>query len=107
MEALLKRVRAAPANDYDWSQDFAAQASPGLWIYGLNDRSNPSQLCIEVIERVKQRYGKDFTLVSFAAGSHALMESDLGGKAEQLVLSKFVPFFVEIERWLEEKNLMP
>ena len=107
MEELLRRVRAAPATDYDWSRDFAAQKSPGLWIYGLNDRSNPSQLCVELLESVKERHRKDFTIVTFERGNHALQESELGGATERVILSRFVPFFAEIERWLEAKQLLP
>lgn len=101
----LALVRARPSEGHDWRREFAAQRCPGLWLYGLNDRSNPSQLAIDVLEQVKAAQGKDFTVVSFPDGNHPLMQSIVGGHAESLVLSRFVPgMFTTIERWLEDRG---
>ncbi len=102
VEDALAKVRAREAQGHDWSTDFATQRCPGLWLYGLNDRINPSQLCVEALERVKSKHDKDFTIVTFPDGNHPLMQSKLGGKAESLVLSQFVPgMFTTIEAWLD------
>ena len=108
IEDALAMVRARKPRGHDWSTDFASQRCPGLWLYGMNDRINPSQLCVEVLEAVKAEYDKDFTIVQFPEGNHPLMQSRVGGRAERLVLSQFVPgMFTTLEEWLEKKGLMP
>ena len=108
VEDSLAKVRARPVLGYDWGADFATQRCPGLWIYGLRDRINPSQLSVEVLERVKAEHKKDFTIVQFPRGNHPLMEARLGGKDEFLVLTGFVPeLFTTIETWLVDNDLMP
>ncbi len=101
----LEKVRSRPVRGHDWSTDFASQRCPGLWLYGMRDRINPSQLAVEVLERVKTEHDKDFTIVEFPDGNHPLMESRLGGRAESLVLSRFVPgMFDTIEEWFAERG---
>ncbi|MDA8017154.1 MAG: hypothetical protein MPN21_06865 [Thermoanaerobaculia bacterium] len=108
IEDALAKVRARKPRGHDWSSDFASQSCPGLWLYGLNDRINPSQLAVEVLEAVKAEHGKDFTIVTFPEGNHPLMQSRLGGRAESVVLTGFVAGkFPTIEGWLEERGFMP
>ena len=108
IERALEKVRARTAEDHDWSDDFAAQRCPGLWLYGLNDRINPSRLAIEVLERVKAEHGKEFTIVSFPEGSHPLFESRLGGREERLVAERHVRgMFPTLEHWLEDHGFTP
>ena len=52
VEDVIARLRRERVTDYDFRPDFAAQRSPGLWLYGYKDRSNPSQLAVELIEEV-------------------------------------------------------
>ena len=105
IEDALAKVRARKPRGHDWGVEFAKQRCPGLWLYGLNDRINPSQLCVEVLETVKAEHDRDFTIVQFPDGNHPLMESMIGGRAERLVLSRFVPgMFTAIEEWLAEKG---
>ena len=65
------------------------------------------RLCVEVLEGVKAEHNKDFTIVQFPDGNHPLMQSMVGGRAERLVLSQFVPgMFTTIEEWLEKREFM-
>ena len=108
IEDAVAKVRARKPQGHDWSTDFASQRCPGLWLYGMKDRSNPSQLAVEVLEAVKAEHDKDFSIVTFPDGNHPLMQSRVGGRAERLVVSQFVPGkFTTIEDWLEEKGFMP
>lgn len=108
IEDAVERVRARKPQGHDWSTDFASQRCPGLWLYGMKDRSNPSQLAVEVLEAVKAEFDRDFSIVKFPDGNHPLMQSRLGGRGERLVLSQFVPGkFTTIEEWLEEKGFIP
>ncbi len=108
IEDAIAKVRARPTRDHDWSGDFASQRCPGLWLYGLNDRSNPSQLAVELLEKVKASTGNDMTILEYPQGNHPLMQSRIGGNAERLVVSRFVPgMFTAIEAWLEERQLLP
>ncbi len=50
----------------------------------MKDRSNPSQLCVEVLEAVKSEHDKDFSIALFPDGNHPLMQSRVGGRAPRL-----------------------
>jgi pimeloyl-ACP methyl ester carboxylesterase len=105
---ILPRVRAFRSTDRNWAGDFARQGCPGLWLYGMKDRVNPSQLSVELLRSVKNTYGTNFTIVQFADGNHALLEVELGGLAGRHTASRFVPdLFVTIERWLGQLWLAP
>ncbi len=107
VEKILPEVRALNSRDYDWSRDFRNQTSPGLWLYGLKDRSNPSLLCIEMIEGIAAEYGKDFTVAQFPNGSHGLFESRVSGPSERNVVSQYVPgLFSTIEGWLSDQGFL-
>ena len=81
---------------------------PGLWLYGGKDRSNPSQLCIELLEQVRHESTKDFTWKLFPDGSHGLMQARYGGAAEYPTLSRRVPgLYQGVENWLREKGFVP
>ncbi|HXV75753.1 MAG TPA: CocE/NonD family hydrolase [Candidatus Polarisedimenticolaceae bacterium] len=101
IDELLPRVRSMLPTDLDWTPTFARQPCPGLWLYGMKDRVNPSQLSIELLDWVRAFHDKDFTIVAFPDGNHALLDVRIGGLAGHHVADRFVPdLFVTIERWL-------
>jgi len=51
-----------------------ALTSPGLWIYGGMDRSNPTQADIAVLEKLITDLGKDFTILLFPFSNHDLID---------------------------------
>lgn len=103
VEDVIARLRASPGRDPDFRAHFAAQRSPGLWLYGFKDRSNPSQLCAELIEDVARTHDLDFTVVTYENANHALLEARRGGYDEYGALEGFVPDMHRvIADWLHE-----
>lgn len=108
VEELVARLREYEPRDYDFRPHFRAQKVPGLWLYGGKDRSNPSILCIEMIEQIRQETGNDFTTRLFPDGNHGLRVANTGGAAESLVLKGLVPGLHQvISDWLEQKGIGP
>jgi len=106
IEECLKRVRKHRARDYDFKKHFAAMPCPALWLYGDRDRSNPSQLCIELIESIAQKHDKDFRIARFPEANHGLWQCRLGGSAEYPTLTQMAPGIDKtIGSWLNEKGL--
>ena len=108
VEEIVERLRRHKAKDYDFRPHFAAQKCPGLWLYGAMDRSNPSQLCVEMLEQIKQRTGNDFTIKLYPGANHGLWECRYGGAAEYATLSNVVPeLHRTIADWLQQKGFGP
>lgn len=107
VDEVIARLREERPGDPSFRADFENQSCPGLWLYGFKDRSNPSQLCAELIEDVAATHDKDFTVVRFPNGNHALFEARRGGYDEYGALERFVPGLHRIIiDWLNEKAEM-
>jgi len=105
IEDLIARLRGFTPDDYDFRPHFAAQKAPGLWLYGAKDRSNPSTLCIEMIQKIAKETGNDFTVRLFPDGNHSLMRAVHGGAAENAALEGLVAgLYDAIDDWLEAKG---
>ena len=108
IDELVERLRAYEPSDYDFRPHFRAQKAPGLWLYGGLDRSNPSTLCVEMIEQIAEENGNDFTIVWFPDGNHGLWEAQVGGAAEYGTLTGMVPgLHSSVSDWLDEKGFGP
>ena len=104
-EELIERTRAHEASDPDFRPHFASMQCPGLWLYGLKDRSNPSPLCIELIESVAAEHDKDFTIVSFPDANHSLLQCTIGGAQEARAMGTRAPgMFQSVASWLERRG---
>ncbi|MCZ6596670.1 MAG: prolyl oligopeptidase family serine peptidase [Planctomycetota bacterium] len=100
-------IRRHRPRDYAFDEHFAALPCPGLWLYGDLDRSNPSRLCAELLERIRDEHGKDFTIELFPTGDHSLRDARLGGAAEARTLGRSVPgLHAKIADWLERKGFV-
>jgi hypothetical protein len=107
-DELIERTRKHRARDPHFRDHFAKMKCAGLWLYGLKDRSNPSQLCIEEIEGVAAEHGNDFTLVSFADANHSLLQCSIGGAQESRAMGTRAPgMFQAVADWLEERGFGP
>ena len=107
IDALIERLRKYKPTGHDFTEDFAAQTAPGLWLYGGLDRSNPSLLCVEMIEGLRKTAGKDFTTRFFPSGNHGLMDARIGGMAEYGALQRQVPGLYEaIVEWMSAHGLL-
>jgi dienelactone hydrolase len=103
----LRRVRAHPQRDPDFRSELAAVRCPTLWLYGDQDRSNPTALCVEEIEAVRAETGNDFTVKRWPGSTHALLVGLYGGGAEALTLDSKVPrLYPVIGEWLAEKGML-
>lgn len=108
IEEALARTRDHVARDPDFRDEIAAMTGPALWVYGDRDRSNPTQLCVELIESIRAEHAKDFTIRRFPNGNHSLMECMWGGAAEIGGLRRRVPgLYDSVTDWLEDKKLAP
>jgi pimeloyl-ACP methyl ester carboxylesterase len=47
--------------------------TPGLWLYGGADRSQPTDLDVEVLDRLKAK-GKDFSVIVYPQAGHGLLD---------------------------------
>ncbi len=108
IDEILARLRRFEPSDYDFRPHFIAQKAPGLWLYGGLDRSNPSVLCIEMLEKIREENGNDFTVAWFPEANHGLWQARVGGAAEYATLTGMVPgLHRTISDWLDEKGFGP
>lgn len=103
-----RRTRNHRPRGPDFRPYFAAMSCPGLWLYGLKDRSNPSPLCIELIEEVASEHAKDFTVVSYPSVNHSLLVCNFGGAREAGALGTRAPgMFGTVAEWLAKQGFGP
>ncbi len=57
----------------------------GFWIYGGMDKSNPTQADIEVLNKIKEQEGKDFTIKLYENCNHEMMDVRTGQLCNQLI----------------------
>ena len=108
IDEIYRQLRQYRPRGFDFRGEFAAQDSPGLWLYGDNDRVNPTQLAVEVIEEVSDGYAKDFTIIRWPEGNHSLQVSETGDIPEMRRLGQLVPGLHEsIHRWLADRGFVP
>ena len=108
IDDVLQRTREHKPRDKDFREFFTGMVGPALWLYGGKDRSNPSQLCVELIEEIAAAESKDFSVEFFADGNHSLMEARHGGAAENSTLRRRVPgLYAKVRGWLDAKDLLP
>jgi dienelactone hydrolase len=48
---------------------------PGIWVYGRQDRSQPAEKSAATLERLRNKEGKDFTVVLFPRAEHGLLDT--------------------------------
>ena len=105
---LIKQLREYEPMDKGIDSELSQLDYPCLWLYGLKDRSNPSQICVERINGIGQHHQRDFTVKVFPYGNHGLLVCRFGGSAEYRALDRLVPGLHQtIESWLSEKQLLP
>lgn len=69
---------------------------PGLWVYGGQDKSNPTANDIAILERIKQEHGNPYTICLFPNGDHELIDVQTG---------RPVPANVEcVDPWLQAQT---
>ncbi len=108
VDELIEELRSYEPSDIGIEKELAQMQFPALWIYGNRDRSNPSQVCEDLINRVSSQHNRDFTVETFPNGNHGMLECRFGGSAEARTLTRLVPdLHATIAEWLVEKDLMP
>jgi dienelactone hydrolase len=108
VDVLIDELRSYEPSDVGIDSELSQIKFPTLWIYGYQDRSNPSQICEQLINEIGVRNNRDFTVKAFPTGNHGMLDCRFGGSAESGTLSQLVPdLHATINEWLEEKNLLP
>jgi len=72
---------------FDPLPSLKALTIPGLWIYGGQDRSNPTKADIAILETLIADLGKDFTILLFPPSNHELIDVQTNELDPQLVPS--------------------
>jgi hypothetical protein len=69
-----RRLREAGPSGFDPAPYIEEVSTPGLWLYGGDDKSIPTERCVEILRRLK-RAGEDFTIVVFPGAGHGLVDN--------------------------------
>ena len=67
---------------------------PALWLYGEQDKSNPTVNDIAILGRIKAELGKDFTIHLFPDADHDFVDSRTGGPVNAQGV---------LDQWLSER----
>ena len=67
--------------------------SPALWIYGGQDKSNPTARDVRIISEIKNKYNKQFYIHLYPSMDHNLIDTTTGEME-----AKFVP---ELRDWIQ------
>jgi pimeloyl-ACP methyl ester carboxylesterase len=79
-----------------------------LWVYGGLDHVIPPRLSKRVLEPIAAEPGRDFTVLDFPRGNHALVETKTGLTSEMLRSATFAPgLFPQVGAWLKTRGLAP
>ncbi|HPG12809.1 MAG TPA: prolyl oligopeptidase family serine peptidase [Chitinophagaceae bacterium] len=88
----------AKLKDYKGVQGFDPYSSiknmecPALWIYGGQDKSNPTDWDISIINGIKKKYSKEFHINLYPDYDHELIDTSTGKLGD-----KFVP---DLRNWI-------
>jgi hypothetical protein len=80
---------------FDPVPSLKALQAPGLWIYGARDRSIQVAECIEIMDRLIEEDGKDFTYKLHPQGNHGLRDVETGER---------LPAFDQILEWMQQRG---
>jgi pimeloyl-ACP methyl ester carboxylesterase len=69
-----RELQEAGPSGFDPAPYIERMSTPGLWLYGADDKSIPTARCVEILTRLK-RAGKDFTIVVFPGAGHGLVDT--------------------------------
>ena len=83
---------------YDPVPDIESLTVPALWIYGAQDRSNPTSNDVEILHRIRIEHDKDFTIHVFDNADHDLVDVTTGRPVDAQHI---------VNRWLAEHVTQP
>lgn len=108
VDQLIEELRSYEPSDIGIDKELSQMKFPTLWIYGYRDRSNPSQICEELVKAIGKEHNRDFSVTTYPTGNHGLLDCRFGGSAESRTLNQLVPdLHATLAEWLAEKNLLP
>jgi uncharacterized protein len=73
-QAMVDEVRDAGTSGFDPLPSLRRMGSPGLWLYGDQDRSQPTALDVEILADLRSA-GHPFTTTVFAGADHGLLDT--------------------------------
>jgi uncharacterized protein len=68
-----QRLQEAGPSGFDPVPYIERMSTPGLWLFGGEDKSIPTDRSVQILSRLK-RAGKDFTIVVFPDAGHGLVD---------------------------------
>jgi pimeloyl-ACP methyl ester carboxylesterase len=71
---IARRLDQAGPSGFDQRPFLKQMTIPGLWLYGGADLSQPTDASVAVLDELKQRDGKDFTVVVYPGEGHGLLD---------------------------------
>jgi pimeloyl-ACP methyl ester carboxylesterase len=74
-EARLEMTRQLQPSGFDPAPLLEDMTLPGIWVYGSQDRSQPSEKSASTLDRLRETRGKDFTVVLFRHAGHGLLDT--------------------------------
>ena len=74
-DEIAQRLATAGATGFDPAPWLAKMTMPGLWIYGGQDRSQPTTNSVRVLDDLTA-HGSDFTVVVYPQADHGLLDTN-------------------------------
>lgn len=73
-EEIAQRLASIEASGFDPAPLLAQMTVPGLWIYGGQDRSQPTTSSVDVLDHLRAD-GHDFTVIVYPQADHGLLDT--------------------------------
>jgi pimeloyl-ACP methyl ester carboxylesterase len=73
-QEISQRLLEAGPSGFDPAPFLRQMTTPGLWLYGGEDKSQPSKESAAVLRNLQKAEGKDFTVVVFPDAGHGLLD---------------------------------
>jgi hypothetical protein len=101
------QVRRTVPSGFDPMPSIRALRIPALWLFGGNDLTVPTRLCVEALQPLVGRPGHDFTYAVLAGANHGLAETANGLDSEMLASPSLAHgLFADIREWLAAHGLL-
>jgi dienelactone hydrolase len=104
--AIDARVERAGPGGVDPIPSIAALEIPALWLYGGLDHIVPPRLSAKRLAALAAEPGRDFAVLTFPRGNHALVETKTGLTSEMLRSDRYARgMFPRVGAWLRAHGL--
>lgn len=84
-DAIEKLAEFSGEHGFDPYESIQKMANPGLWIYGGEDRSNPTHNDIRILKEMKKADNKPFTIQYFPTYNHEMVDTTTESLGEEFI----------------------